>query len=262
MQEHTAVPMFNFDRPRSARPATPPATPRLSTHWSRILHRDLFAADTQARDSEQVTLEAADGFRIAAEHHPAAGHTRAHVVVAGAVGVPQRFYRRFAAFAAAAGYATLTFDFRGLGRSAPRSLDGFRMDYFDWGRQDLAAAIAAMSRPDVPLYVVGHSFGGHAFGLVPQPERVAAMFTFGTGAGWHGWMPPSNVSGSWRCGTSSGRCSRGGMAISRGACSAWARTSRWISIAAGSAGAGTRATTSTIRRWRTSRGVTSASARR
>ena len=190
MQEHTAVPMFNFDRPRSARPATPPATPRLSRHWRLSLHRDLFAADAQARDSEQVTLEAADGFRIAAEHQPAAAHTRAHVVVAGAVGVPQRFYRRFAAFAAAAGYATLTFDFRGLGRSAPRSLDGFRMDYFDWGRQDLAAAIAAMSRPDVPLYVVGHSYGGHSFGLVPQPERVAAMFTFGTGAGWHGWMPP------------------------------------------------------------------------
>ncbi|MET0209629.1 MAG: hypothetical protein ABW220_11360, partial [Burkholderiaceae bacterium] len=88
MHEHTAVPMFNFDRPRSARPATPPATPRLSTHWSLILHRDLFTADAQARDSEQVTLEAADGFRIAAEHHPAAAHTRAHVVVAGAVGVP------------------------------------------------------------------------------------------------------------------------------------------------------------------------------
>jgi predicted alpha/beta hydrolase len=36
---------------------------------------------------------------------------------------------------------------------------------------------------------VGHSFGGHAFGLQPLHRRVAGVYTFGTGAGWHGWMP-------------------------------------------------------------------------
>jgi len=36
---------------------------------------------------------------------------------------------------------------------------------------------------------LGHSFGGHAFGLLPNHERVAKFYTFGTGAGWHGWMP-------------------------------------------------------------------------
>ena len=160
-------------------------------------------------EGERISLRAADDYPIAASHFAAKGGTRGHVVVAGAVGVPQRFYRRFAQFAAAAGFSTLTFDYRGIARSAPPSLKGFRMDYFDWARLDLAAAVSAMSptsdhagsglrrsvqrespvrRPDVPLYVVGHSFGGHAVGLLPQPERVSAMFTFGTGAGWHGWM--------------------------------------------------------------------------
>jgi len=144
--------------------------------------------DVASDDGERVPLSAADGYPISASYYAASGRTRAHVVVAGAVGVPQRFYRRFARFAAAAGFSTMTFDYRGIGRSAPQSLKGFRMDYFDWARQDLAAVVSSMSRPDVPLYVVGHSFGGHAVGLLPEPERVSAMFTFGTGAGWHGWM--------------------------------------------------------------------------
>jgi predicted alpha/beta hydrolase len=38
--------------------------------------------------------------------------------------------------------------------------------------------------------MVGHSYGGHAFGLLPGHERVQRLATFATGAGWHGWMPP------------------------------------------------------------------------
>ena len=64
------------------------------------------------------------------------------------------------------------------------------MNYFDWGRLDLAAAVNAMSSAEMPLYIVGHSFGGHAFGMLPNHARVAGLYTFGTGAGWHGWMPP------------------------------------------------------------------------
>ncbi len=189
------------------------------THWSRIFFFDLYAGDCDAaacrgndesvlrsagnfasrqppsrplprRDSEWVTLTAADGYPITAIRYAAPEPARAHLIVAGAVGVPQRFYRRFAEFAASAGYATMTFDYRGVGLSAPTTLEGFRMDYFDWGRLDLAAAVDAMSAAGVPLYVVGHAFGGHAFGMLPNHDRVAAYYTFGTGAGWHGWMAP------------------------------------------------------------------------
>jgi predicted alpha/beta hydrolase len=145
---------------------------------------------TSRRDARRLTLAAADGYPITAIRYAAAGPTRAHVIVAGAIGVPQRFYRRFAEFAASRGFSTLTLDYRGVGLSAPASLKGFRMNYFDWGRLDLAAAVAAMSRPDAPLYLVGHSFGGHAFGVLPNHERVSGFYTFGTGADWHGWMPP------------------------------------------------------------------------
>ena len=146
--------------------------------------------EASRRESEWLTLTAADGYPVTAIRYASPGPTRAHLIVAGAVGVPQRFYRGFAGFAASIGYSTMTFDYRGVGLSAPTTLEGFRMDYFDWGRLDLAAAVDAMSAPHVPLYIIGHSFGGHAFGLLPNHERVAAFYTFGTGAGWHGWMPP------------------------------------------------------------------------
>ena len=134
-------------------------------------------------------LVTADGYRIAALRYPAAGTPRGHIVVAGATGVPQGFYRRFSEFAAAQGYEVMTLDYRGIGLSKPPTLKGFRMDYLDWARQDLAAAVDAMSVPGLPLYLVGHSYGGHAFGLLPNHHKVAALYTFATGAGWHGWMP-------------------------------------------------------------------------
>lgn len=144
---------------------------------------------TPDTDIENLTLTTADGYPIAATRYPARGETRGHLVMAGATGVPQGFYRRFAMFASSQGYSVMTLDYRGIGRSRPASLKGFRMDYLDWGRQDLAAAVDAMRAPGLPLYVVGHSYGGHAFGLLPNHDQVDGLYTFATGAGWHGWMP-------------------------------------------------------------------------
>lgn len=63
------------------------------------------------------------------------------------------------------------------------------MDLLDWGKRDLAAAINFMSRDDVPAFVIGHSYDGHAFGLLPNHSKVSGFYVYGTGAGWHGYMP-------------------------------------------------------------------------
>ncbi|MCW5628060.1 MAG: alpha/beta fold hydrolase [Rhodoferax sp.] len=144
-----------------------------------------------------LPLTTQDGCTIRATVYPTAQPARAHLVVAGATGVPQGYYRRFAEYASARGYRTMTLDYRGIGLSAPPSLKGFRMDYLDWARQDLAAAVQAMASPDLPLVMVGHSYGGHAFGLLPNHDKVAAFYTFATGAGWHGWMPPGERLKVW-----------------------------------------------------------------
>ncbi len=137
---------------------------------------------------QPLTLNAADGYALSATLYPAA-QPIGQLLVGSATGVPQGFYRRFAEYAASRGYTTLTLDYRGIGGSAPASLRGFDMDYLDWAEQDLAAAVEYLSRSELPLYMVGHSFGGHAFGLLPNHQAIQGLYTFGTGAGWHGWMP-------------------------------------------------------------------------
>lgn len=41
----------------------------------------------------------------------------------------------------------------------------------------------------MPLFLVGHSYGGQALGLMQNHHKVTAMYYFGTSAGWHGYMP-------------------------------------------------------------------------
>lgn len=153
-----------------------------------------------------VSLTAADGYVLGGCRYPADTALKGRLVVAGATAVPQGFYRRFAQFAGTRGFETLTFDYRGIGQSRPPSLHGLRTDFLDWARLDLAAAVDTMADGAVPLYVVGHSYGGHAFGLLPNHRKVAGFCVFGTGAGWHGYMPLANGCACWPCGTRCCRC--------------------------------------------------------
>ena len=139
----------------------------------------------------QICLRTGDGYPVQARLFRCNGKARARLIVAGATGVAQTFYQAFAQYAASQGYETLTLDYRGIGLSKPATLKGFRMSYLDWAHQDLTAAVEYMHTDGLPLYMVGHSFGGHAFGLLPNHHKVAKLYTFATGAGWHGWMPLS-----------------------------------------------------------------------
>ncbi len=138
---------------------------------------------------ELTSFYTQDLYLIHGQLHPAKGNLSAKLVIAGATGVPQQFYRRFAQFASEQGFETLTFDYRGIGESKPKTLKGFEMNLLDWGKQDLAAAVEFMSQDDTHVFVVGHSYGGHAFGLLPNHHKVSGFYVFGTGAGWHGYMP-------------------------------------------------------------------------
>lgn len=136
-----------------------------------------------------VSFDCADQYRLGGSLYETKVARRGRIILAGATGVPQGFYRRFAQYAAEQGFETLTFDYRGIGASKPSSLKGFEMNLLDWGKLDLAAAVDYMSQDELPLFVVGHSYGGHAFGLLPNHQKVAGCYVFGTGAGWHGYMP-------------------------------------------------------------------------
>ena len=73
-------------------------------------------------NAEKIVLTARDGYALTALRYAAQSTPRGHLIVAGATGVPQLFYKNFAAFASARGYTVLTLDYRGIGLSKPASL--------------------------------------------------------------------------------------------------------------------------------------------
>lgn len=140
--------------------------------------------------SRELTICAPDGFVLGARCYgvPANVQCKARLLVAGGTAVPQGFYRRFAHFACQQGFEVWTFDYRGIGKSRPARLDQFEMQLLDWAQLDLAAVIDHLAAEQLPLVVAGHSFAAHAFGLLPNHQRVRGFFVCGATAGWHGYM--------------------------------------------------------------------------
>lgn len=139
---------------------------------------------------DALRLHAADGTILAAHRFdpPAGRAPRAAVLIGAAMGVPQRYYAAFARFLAAEGFAVLTFDYRGIGESRPRSLRGFRATMDDWARLDYDAALRAarsLVPPDQgPLLTVGHSLGGQMPGLAPSRGLLDGLLGIATGTGY------------------------------------------------------------------------------
>jgi len=146
-----------------------------------------------------VEFPARDGFRLAGTMYRPATPNRRAVLVQAATGVRQEYYGKFAAFLASRGFSALTFDYRGIGRSRPPSLRGFRARMLDWVDKDIAGALDYLARASQGARIVGvgHSFGGQIFGLVPGNERYVAAMTVGAQSGyWRHW-PGIGKAGMW-----------------------------------------------------------------
>jgi predicted alpha/beta hydrolase len=126
---------------------------------------------------------------------------KAAVIIPSAMGVAQQFYTQFAQWLAGQGYHVTTFDYRGIGLSAPPSLRGFPVNIFDWA-EDCAAVVDAVKAqlPDAPLHWIGHSLGGQLLGLIPNRERIDRVVTVATGSGYwleNAWRTKSIVWWLW-----------------------------------------------------------------
>lgn len=138
--------------------------------------------------AEKLTIPAIDGYPIAAtlwlpEH---GGPVSRYAAINAGAGIPARYYDRFAAWLADRGVPTLTYDYRGIGASAPASLKGFQATVEDWGSKDCAAVLDMLARrfPGAKAEVVGHSIGGLVTGLAPGGERIDRLALVGTHTGY------------------------------------------------------------------------------
>lgn len=131
-------------------------------------------------------IQAEDGYTLAATWFAPEAPARAVVLIAGAMGVTQGYYAPLASWLAGQGYLAITFDYRGIGGSAPPSLRGFHATLTDWVRLDCAAMIdAAASEADGrPLIWLGHSLGGQILPMVPNADCVERMIVVASGNGY------------------------------------------------------------------------------
>lgn len=106
---------------------------------------------------------------------------RAAVVLHGATGVPQGYYRAFATFLAEQGFACLTYDYRGFGASSADC--GPDVTMADWGLADQPAAQAVLESlvPGVPVWVIGHSLGGMMVPFHSGADRIERLIAVASG---------------------------------------------------------------------------------
>jgi predicted alpha/beta hydrolase len=122
------------------------------------------------------------------------------VLIAGGLGVPQRFYSRMARWLAGRGHCVLSFDPRGIGASlalaGQSSPARTGADLLSWARIDFSAAVDALllhsGQPDIAL--LGHSLGVHhaAMGTAQTQQRIRKVVSVAAGSGyWRDWAPAS-----------------------------------------------------------------------
>ena len=148
---------------------------------------------TSGDPPSRISIAALDGYPLGADVWLSAKADAPTVVVSSAMAVHRRYYRPFASFLAGQGLAVVTYDYRGIGDSAPRKLRGFRARARDWGQLDLAGVLAwARARSQGgAIAVVGHSIGGQILGLAPNHRGISRALLIGAQAGswthWPGW---------------------------------------------------------------------------
>lgn len=129
----------------------------------------------------------ADGYELTATLFDA-GQSDTAVLINSATAVPRQFYRRFASFFREHGWNAVTYDYRGIGGSAPRSLRGFDATMRDWAFLDMTAMVNWVERELAPkrLFAVGHSFGGQVFGMIENAGLADAMVGSSAQSGYWG----------------------------------------------------------------------------
>ena len=133
---------------------------------------------------KRVAFTARDGHKLAAYRFDPEGPARGNVIIAAAMAVPQSFYAAFAGYLATRGYSAWTFDYRGIGESLTGSLRAVKADLSDWLTKDYDALLREIGENSpLPLFVVGHSFGGQVAPLLPSRERLAGLVNIAVGSG-------------------------------------------------------------------------------
>ncbi|TNE61244.1 MAG: alpha/beta fold hydrolase [Alphaproteobacteria bacterium] len=138
-------------------------------------------------------VEAAGGVQVPVKFFGTEGRAKALFLMLPALGVQAKFYSKLASGLAENGIATVLMEQRGHGASPYRARRGTRFGFADFLDTDIPAAMRwARDRvPAVPLYLGGHSLGGHLSSITAgrNPGDVAGVVHLACGFPYHRLYP-------------------------------------------------------------------------
>lgn len=99
------------------------------------------------------------------------------MIIAPTGGVSQELYRPFALYFREQGCTVITFDYRGVGQSAPDDLKGYSASMHQWAVQDIDAVIlfARKKFPMQEIIYLGHCIGGELVGLARASQYIGRL---------------------------------------------------------------------------------------
>ncbi len=142
-----------------------------------------------------IHINTKDGYTLTGIIREPEDQPKGTVIINTGIGLPQSIYSNFANFLAKKGYVSLTYDYRGIGLSAPESLKNFSATCLQWGQLDMPAAYNWLLHhfPHLPTSVIGHSMGGQLLGLMDNYAQLKHLIFLSVSTGY--WK---HLSGSYK----------------------------------------------------------------
>lgn len=141
-------------------------------------------------DFQTLSLNTPAGHKISLRLF-AADRPRSVVIIAGAMGIAQRYYEKFARYLCSQGFTAITFDYFGMGASLETHLRECDTSVIEWATEDCNSVIgfAREHYPELRLQWIGHSVGGQLLGMTPRVNELDNIVTMACGSGY--WLKNS-----------------------------------------------------------------------
>lgn len=135
---------------------------------------------------KELKISAADGYQLTATLREPIIKRKGVVQIHCGGGLAQHLYANFATYLTQQGYVTITFDYRGIGKSRPAALKGFKAYIKDWGTLDMVGVFnwVIKNYPDDKKIIIAHSMGGQIIGLMENNNQIDQLFLIASSTGY------------------------------------------------------------------------------
>lgn len=145
---------------------------------------------------KKICITTNDGHLLSALYEQPLVKSNGAVIISSAIGIRKEFYLNFAHFLVMEGYTILLYDYRGIGESAPEDLRTSMACIYDWGKEDMNAALDFMvaKKGFKDIIWLGHSLGAQLIGMLQQQQYIKKVVSVSAAVGYWGYFPfPKNI---------------------------------------------------------------------